>query len=101
MRYFIIYAIAFLCLLSGSLISLQNPLQGLTDEEFLQGTDAFYHQHIDRCDKKSPEDAKSTGCNRLMESGWNTFCHNSPYHDKQDFCKNGKLEGYLKKHGLL
>jgi hypothetical protein len=81
----------------------QRDAKSLTNEEFLIQTDAFTNNYINMCndaDNKS-DPPFIDQCVDLLVSPWYAYCNMPVYHDKLEFCKNGKLEGYLKKHGKL
>ncbi|MGN6623158.1 MAG: hypothetical protein ACTHKK_03360 [Candidatus Nitrosocosmicus sp.] len=75
----------------------------MTTEEFLIQTDAFTDDLINKCNNADTTfDLPFVNqCETLLVSSWYTYCKDPGYHDKLDFCKNGKLEGYLKKDNKI
>jgi hypothetical protein len=99
----IILTIVMFSIFLGGLFNQQENAKALSTEEFLIKTDAFTDREINRCNdwEKTSDQQLIQRCEELLLSSWITYCKTPVYHDKLDFCKNGKLEDYLKKHDRL
>lgn len=67
------------------------------EKYYLTETDAYLNNLVDRCSKETVYYLKAD-CTQLIEDAWHIDC--SMDYDKLDTCKNGKIENFLKSHGI-
>ncbi len=103
MKFTIIFTLLFFSLLVIILFTPQRNAEVYADEDTKAKINEFTDKRIDRCnDLDNPFDPRhKKECVDILLHTSHTYCQSRVYHDKLDFCKNGKLEGYLKEHGKL
>ena len=94
----IILLIAGLSSLASSGVNGSNPFD---EKTVLTKLDASMDNYVSVCSNPEnvPLQSDRKICNDDLEDLWYEQC--GRHYEKLDICKNGKLENYLKEHGLL